>query len=140
MVDHHQRSRHPPCYHLWSGSTELWTLSANVSSIISTVHMRAAAPYGHTWAVKKYTKLTTVLHLSKQLRRSGRTYSVVLEDLRNRRGKLHMTESSHVLRYLRGTYHTDKGIQFGRSTKLKNILWGWVDVDLTGDTGPNEDT
>ena len=87
MVDHHQRSRHPPCYHLWSGSTELWTLSANVSSIISTVHMRAAAPYGHTWAVKKYTKLTKVLHLSKQLRRSGRTYSVVLEDLRNRRGK-----------------------------------------------------
>lgn len=29
---------------------------------------------------------------------------------------------------------TDNGIQFGRGTKLKNTLWGWVDVDWTGDT------
>jgi hypothetical protein len=37
-------------------------------------------------------------------------------------GKLHMTVTEHVLRYLRGTY--DKGILFSRGVKNRNLLWG----------------
>ena len=47
-------------------------------------------------------------------------------------GKLHMTTSEHMLRYLRGTY--ELGILFSRGVKNANLLWGWVDADWAGDT------
>jgi hypothetical protein len=47
-------------------------------------------------------------------------------------GKLHMTVTDHVLRYLHGTY--EKGIFFSRGRIHANLLWGWVDADWAGDT------